>query len=80
MRVIKDLVRYDTDKAIEIASLEGDAGTFILYKTGSGNWFTYHEIHNTFTSLTEHEAALLIEKCSEWELLEEHFGHLIKDA
>ena len=79
MRTIKDLIRYDTDKATEIADLKGDNGAFTLYKTNNGSWFTCHD-HSSITALTEHEAALLLEKCAEWKLLEEHFSHLIKDA
>jgi hypothetical protein len=77
MKTVHNLMRFDTDKADEMATLEDG---IVLYKTEKGNWFTYQETCNSFVSLTETEAALMLEKLGKWDLLEELFGHLIKDA
>jgi hypothetical protein len=82
MKTIQDLIRYDTDKATEIVRLEdtNKNNPIILYTTENKNWFTYQDIHNSFIFLSEREAALMLERYSKFDLLEEHFGHLLKDA
>lgn len=81
MKIIQNLIRYDTDKATEIAKIGDDKNNpIVLYKTDNGNWFTYQDVHNSFIFLTEREAALMMERYNKLDLLEEYFSHLLKDA
>ena len=80
MKTIQNLIRYDTDKATEIAKLDDEKNPIILYTTDNKNWFTYQDIHNSFVFLSEMEAALMLERYNKLDLLEEHFSHLLKDA
>ena len=77
MKFIKNLLRYDTDKAAIIATFNN---TVALYKTENGNWFTYEETTNNFKARSEDEAVTLLEEYGRYELLEEHFSDRIKDA
>lgn len=77
MKTIQNLIRFDTEKATEMAILEDN---IILYKTDKGNWFTYQEVANSFVFLTETGAAMMLERYGKWKLLEDLFSHLLKDA
>ena len=82
MKIIQNLIRYDTDKATEIAKLDdgNKDNPIILYTTDNKNWFTYQDIHNSFVFLAEKEAALMLERYNRYDLLEMYFSHLLKDA
>ena len=77
MKFIKNLLRYDTDKATGVA---GFNNTTVLYKTENGNWFTYEEVTNDFRVKNEDEVVKLLEEYGRNDLLEEHFSDRIKDA
>jgi hypothetical protein len=80
MEIIKNLVKYDTDKATPVCEFDGDEPIFTLYRTDKNNWFTYTERTNDLVPLTEHEAALLLERFCKWDLLEKTFSDLIQVA
>lgn len=77
MIIIRDLLKYDTEKAIKIATFNN---SMVLYKTNNDNWFTYEEINNNFNALSEEEAAEILGSYGRYELLEQYFKHLVKDA
>lgn len=77
MEFIKNRLKYNTEKSKLIAIFNNDT---VLYKTNKGNWFTYVEMRNDFTVLTENEAEQLMEKHGRYKLIEEYFSEEIQDA
>lgn len=83
MKIIRNLLRYDTENATKICTLlktEIVTNPPTLYCTKRGNWFLYTDTTNDFTPLTREEAALKLEQSGKYDLIERHFSDLIKEA